>query len=90
MNAKLIAPCLVAAALAATPCFADVNASGEVGYIPPHTSAPSNVTRAEVLAHLEQAQREGTLPPTAEGADTGAVAVSPSNLVPAQPMLAAR
>lgn len=42
--------------------------SGEVGYVPPVTSAPSNVSRAEVLQALAA---EGPLP-TAEGTDKGA------------------
>ena len=70
---------------------ANVHASGEVGYIPPTTSAPSTLTRAEVIAQLEQAQREGAMPPNGEGADTGAVATAPQPaLLAAHPNLAAR
>ncbi|KQP38935.1 DUF4148 domain-containing protein [Pseudorhodoferax sp. Leaf274] len=91
MNTQWIASAWMAAAFVATPCLADVHASGEVGYIPPVASAPSTLTRAEVLAQLEQAQREGTLPPTAEGADIGAVAAPQQpTLLAAQPTLAAR
>lgn len=55
MNTHLIASSLMAAAIA-MPCFADQNASGEVGYIPPFPSAPSTLTRAEVIAELSVVQ----------------------------------
>lgn len=42
--------------------------TGEVGYVPPVTSAPSTVSRAEVLQALAA---DGPLP-TAEGTDMGA------------------
>lgn len=91
MNTRLIASSwMAAAALVATPCFADVYASGEVGYIPPTTSEPSSLARAEVIAELEQAQRDGTMPQTAEGADAGAVTVRQPMLLAEQPTLAAR
>ncbi|CAN7602580.1 DUF4148 domain-containing protein [Pseudorhodoferax sp. LjRoot39] len=92
MNTRLIASTwMAAAAFVAMPSLADVHASGEVGYIPPTTSAPSTLTRAEVIAQLEQAQREGAMPPNGEGADTGAVATAPQPaLLAAHPNLAAR
>lgn len=68
MYTKLIATSLAAAAIA-MPCFADVNASGEVGYIPPFPSAPSVLTRAQVVAELMaalEAQRNApSAPPPA-------------------------
>lgn len=45
-----------------------VQIAGEVGYVPPVTSAPSTVSRTEVLQTLAA---DGPLP-TAEGTDMGA------------------
>ena len=90
MKSRLIATSMVAAAFVGMPCFADVYASGEVGYVAPVTTAPSTLTRAQVIAELEQAQREGTLPPTAEGADVGVMAGPRLDLVEPLPTLAAR
>lgn len=90
MNTRLIASTWMAAAtFVAMPSLADVHASGEVGYIPP-ASAPSTLTRAEVTAQLEQAQREGAMPPYGEGADTGAITAPPPRLLAEQQNLAAR
>ncbi|WP_326543159.1 DUF4148 domain-containing protein [Pseudorhodoferax sp.] len=91
MNIQLIAPCVMAAAFIATPCFADdAYASGEVGHIPPVASEQSTLTRDDVVAELQQAQRDGTMPPTAEGADTGAMAAPRPDVLTPQPVMAAR
>lgn len=91
MNIRLIASSWMAAAtFIAMPSLADVHASGEVGYIPPIASEPSTLTRAEVIAQLEQAQREGTMPPNGEGTDTGVIAAPQPTLLADMPTLAAR
>ncbi|KQP19581.1 hypothetical protein [Pseudorhodoferax sp. Leaf267] len=113
MYTKLIAPCLLAAACAATPCLADTNVFGEVGYIPPVPSGstttreavitayleslkpqqpppPSTVKRADVVAELMRALREGTMPPYGEGSDTGTMLAQRPAPAQTQPMLATR
>ncbi|GHC92168.1 hypothetical protein GCM10007320_41970 [Pseudorhodoferax aquiterrae] len=91
MNTRLIASTwMAAAAFVAMPSLADVHASGEVGYIPPVSSEPSTLTRAEVIAQLEQAQRDGTMPPNGEGTDTGAMNAPQPTLLAEQQNLAAR
>ena len=78
---KFIASALIAAAgSAAAPSFAGDNISGEVGYVPPVTSARSNLTREAVRADYLQAQRNDALPELGEGADVGAVASAKSTL----------
>lgn len=77
MNTKLLASALIAAAgLVAAPAFAGgVNASGEVGYVPPVASASnSGLTREAVRNEYLQAQRNHQLAATGEGADVGYVA----------------
>lgn len=91
MNIPLIASSwMAAAALVSMPSLADVHASGEVGYVAPVASAAGTLTRAEVLAQLEQAQRHGTLPPTAEGADIGVISAPQPTLLAEQQNLASR
>jgi hypothetical protein len=78
MNTKLLASALIAAAgLAAAPAFAagGVNASGEVGYVPPVAAASSGLTREAVRNEYLQAQRNDQLAATGEGADVGYAAV---------------
>ncbi len=55
MTNRLIATAALAAACVAMPSFADVNASGEVGYFASVPSGPSMFTRAEVHAELIKA-----------------------------------
>lgn len=90
MNAKLIALSLIAAACGAVPAHAAEYPYGEVGYIPPVSVPESNLTRAEVLAELQEARRAGTLPVNGEGADTGVVAAPSPQVVEPQPTMAAR
>ena len=78
---KFIASALIAAAgFAAAPSFAGDNISGEVGYVPPVSSAKSNLTREAVRADYLQALRNDALPELGEGADVGAVATAKSTL----------
>lgn len=69
MKTKLIALSVLAASAAAIalPSHADnVNVYGEVGYIPPVPSGPSNVTREQVVAELmkaREAERQPAPPP---------------------------
>ncbi|WP_326540080.1 hypothetical protein [Pseudorhodoferax sp.] len=78
MNTKILASALLAAAgLVAAPAFAGggVNASGEVGYVPPVAAASSGgLSREAVRNEFLQAQRNHQLPSTGEGADAGYVA----------------
>ncbi|RCW71751.1 DUF4148 domain-containing protein [Pseudorhodoferax soli] len=78
---KFIASALIAAAgFAAAPSFAGDNISGEVGYVPPVSSAKSTLTREAVRADYLQALRNDALPELGEGADVGAVATAKSTL----------
>lgn len=76
MNKHTIASALIAVAgVIAAPAFAQgINASGEVGYIPPVAASSSGLTREAVRAEYLQAQRNHQLAATGEGADTGYVA----------------
>lgn len=80
MNTKILASALLAAAgLVAAPAFAGggVNASGEVGYIPPVPAASSSgVTREAVRNEYLQAQRNHQLASTGEVGDVGYVAAA--------------
>ncbi|GHC97713.1 hypothetical protein GCM10007320_52780 [Pseudorhodoferax aquiterrae] len=85
MNTKILASALLAAAgLVAAPAFAGggVNASGEVGYIPPVPAATSSaVTREAVRNEYLQAQRNHQLAATGEVGDVGVLAsAKPSTL----------
>lgn len=86
MNSKILASALVAVAgFVAVPAFAagGINASGEVGYVPPVTSASSSgLTREAVRNEYLQAQRNHQLAATGEGADVGYAAanIGPSTL----------
>lgn len=81
MNAKSFAAALIAAAgFVAAPSFANDFASGEVGYIPPVSVAPSDLTRAEVQAEVQQALRNGELPVGGEAADIGAPVLAGSTV----------
>jgi hypothetical protein len=78
---KYIASALIAAAgFAAVPSFAGDYVGGEVGYVPPVSSAKSNLSREAVRADYLQAQRNDALPELGEGADVGAVASAKSTL----------
>jgi hypothetical protein len=83
MNTKILASALLAAAgLVAAPAFAGggVNASGEVGYIPPVAAASSSgLSREAVRNELLQAQRTHQLAATGEVGDTGVVASAGSS-----------
>jgi hypothetical protein len=78
MNTKILASALLAAAgLVAAPAFAGggVNASGEVGYIPPVAAASSGgLSREAVRNELLQAQRNHQLVATGEVGEAGVVA----------------
>jgi Domain of unknown function (DUF4148) len=80
MNKLFASALITAAAFAAAPSFAGDNISGEVGYVPQVSSTTSNVTREAVRTEYLQAERNGTLAETGEGADTGAVASAKSTL----------
>ena len=84
MNTKILASALLAAAgLVAAPAFAGggVNASGEVGYIPPVPAASSSgVSREAVRNEYLQAQRQHQLVATGEVGDVGYVAAAKSTL----------
>ena len=54
------------------------------------TPDPSTLTRAEVIAELMRAQRDGTMPPNGEGADTGVMAERRLDPTDMRPTLAAR
>ncbi len=71
-----IASALIAAVgVIAAPAFAQgVNASGEVGYVPPVAASSSGLSREAVRAEYLQAQRNHQLAATGEGADVGYVA----------------
>ena len=78
---KFIASALIAAAgFAAAPSFAADNIGGEVGYVPPVSSAKSSLTREAVRADYLQAQRNDMLPELGEGANLGALAQAGSTL----------
>lgn len=92
MNSKFFAAALIAATgFAAAPSFAGGNMTDEVGFVQPVPAVSSGyLTRAMVQHAYVQAQRNGTLLSTAEGAEVAATPALESDVTRAQVRAEAR